>query len=689
MKTSGWILTPLVLLLGVLITSEMVHLVAVTSEQLEARGERILVSYQDFAEAALGKTLGSCPKRVEEPACAARGATTPCTMWLLFFFPTAFIVIVASGIFPSVTGWWLSAVSSTLSLFGMIFGGLILESHNLQLTSPILWPWPLGGDVNDAGRKWWAVLLTSTTLFYSFVDIGSLLHNSAWIGVGLTLFCMVCVYGGTFAEFQSAEDFHDSCRSFEAVPFQSFGINVASASGPLESFLGTFSVFSYIMYAFAIVVTLPTLRSTMKDGLGVTLGWGITLHLLCSDAIYVPVTVVATEALLPPAWVAKRWVSILLRVAVALLRLLVAALDFIKMTNLTSAACVTMNNIILPILAFYSVPDLPSSRLRKLLHAVVLAFGVSSMVFGTISAILDLAASGNNLATGTFPRCLAAKTALPRRVRENLLEEVAMPVLESHPLFEFLSKIAHPEMARQCHKAIKEKSVIHGEEVFQPNSSADRMFFVQSGRLKYQPDISPLDSEDVLEGTRVAEATLWLKWEYRGRLNCEDHSAHFMALDDSRPCRIARAPFFRKAMARSSLCDSVTMYARLFLQALIETYPEEDEASDLFGRDDQLKSLVKTVKGDGAAKFSALGVQRGPDFVEAFDAWKEVWMQSRNRKVREKSCLGRFWKLFYQQTEGRSSNREVQRTVEVADVSEIEPIEPSGLSGLSDSESVE
>ena len=45
----------------------------------------------------------------------------------------------------------------------------LVRSHNLQLTSPILWPWPLGGDVNDAGRKWWAVLLTSTTLFYSFV----------------------------------------------------------------------------------------------------------------------------------------------------------------------------------------------------------------------------------------------------------------------------------------------------------------------------------------------------------------------------------------------------------------------------------------------------------------------------------------------------------------------------------------
>ncbi|CAK9096900.1 unnamed protein product, partial [Durusdinium trenchii] len=154
----------------------------------------------------------------------------------------------------------------------MIFGGLILESHNLQLTSPILWPWPLGGDVNDAGRKWWAVLLTSTTLFYSFVDIGSLLHNSAWIGVGLTLFCMVCVYGGTFAEFQSAEDFHDSCRSlWNSVTKTYQPISPEHMCGFEESFLGTFSVFSYIMYAFAIVVTLPTLRSTMKEKRSLTI----------------------------------------------------------------------------------------------------------------------------------------------------------------------------------------------------------------------------------------------------------------------------------------------------------------------------------------------------------------------------------------------------------------------------------
>lgn len=424
MKTFGWIFTPLTLVIGVVVTLEMVHLVAETCDKLEKDGQMI-ISYQDFAEAALGRT-----------------------------------------------GWWLSAVSSTLSLFGMIFGGLILESHNLQLTAPIPWNWPLGGDPSDAGRKWWALLLTSTTLFYCFVDMGSLLHNSAWIGIALTLFCMVCVYGGTFAQFQYASDFNESCRNSKVMPYHSLGLNTAGVDGPFESFLNTFSVFSYIMYAFAIVVTLPTLRSTMKEKTSLTsscvvafsivaveflvimlvsywifgnlgpeniidglkkqrdelpgwwalqhpwntgkptvladaLGWGLTLHLLCSDAIYIPVTVVATEALLPRSWVARRPVSILVRIFVALLRFLVAALvqDFIKMTNLTSAACVTMNNIILPVFCFYVVGPYRIEgdaagrqcfKFRRFFHALILAFGVFSMIFGTISAIVALVPKATN-----------------------------------------------------------------------------------------------------------------------------------------------------------------------------------------------------------------------------------------------------------------------------------------------------
>ena len=424
MKTFGWIITPIVLFLGVLLTSEMVHLVGCTSEKLEQDSGKEIVSYQDFADAALGKT-----------------------------------------------GWWLSAISSTLSLFGMIFGGLILESSNLQITSPIMWSWPLGGQADDAGRKWWAVLLTSTTLFYSFVDIGSLLHNSAWIGIALTVFCMVCVYGGTFEQFSNLDSFNKDCMNSDSVPYRSTGMNV-SGDGPFDSFLNMFNVFSYIMYAFAIVVTLPTLRSTMKQRrkltpmcviafgivaaefllimiayywifgnlgptniidamrksrdqllpgwwatvdcwsvgsptwLGQLLGWGITLHLLCSDAIYVPVTVVAVEALLPPRLAEKRRVWFLVRVGVSLLRLFVATLvkDFVKMSNLTSSACVTLNNLILPVWAFHKAGPAGSGPCRRAAHVLVLLLGAFSMVFGTMGAVRDLVQSGEAPPAGAFPR---------------------------------------------------------------------------------------------------------------------------------------------------------------------------------------------------------------------------------------------------------------------------------------------
>eukprot|EP00439_Symbiodinium_sp_Y106_P058119 s474_g8.t1 len=279
-----------------LLTSEMVHLVGVTSEAIELRTGEEIQSYQDFAEASLGRP-----------------------------------------------GWWLSAISSTLSLPPG------LNQGNMQITSPITWHWPLGGDPNDGGRKWWAVLLTSTTLFYSYVDIGHLLHNSAWIGVGLTLFCLVCVYAGTFQLINALLKSEClklvcDCATTWNQPYRSVGVNVGGEEPAFESFLSLFSVFSYVMYAFAIVVTLPTLRSTMQDRsqltpmciiaftvvsmelpsnlgpeniidgmragrdeilpgwwatvdpwgvgnpswLGQALGWGITLHLLCSDAIYVP-----------------------------------------------------------------------------------------------------------------------------------------------------------------------------------------------------------------------------------------------------------------------------------------------------------------------------------------------------------------------------------------------------------------
>mmetsp|Transcript_57286 Transcript_57286/g.93249 ORF Transcript_57286/g.93249 Transcript_57286/m.93249 type:complete len:95 (-) Transcript_57286:8-292(-) len=71
-----------------------------------------------------------------------------------------------------------------------------------------------------------------------------------------------------------------------------------------------------------------------------------------------------------------------------------------------------MNNIILPVLCFYVVgPHRLNGtgvgfrfQLRRLVHAMILAFGLFSMVFGTVSALRDLRKASSAPLTGSFPR---------------------------------------------------------------------------------------------------------------------------------------------------------------------------------------------------------------------------------------------------------------------------------------------
>lgn len=130
--------------------------------------------------------------------------------------------------------------------------------------------------------------------------------------------------------------------------------------------------------------------------------------MLCSDAIYVPCTVVAVEALLPRSTAQKRIVWVTLRIAISVLRLFVAVYvkDFVKMTNLTSAAFVTMNNILLPILAFYVAgPSEKAGHIRRLVHMLMFLVGACNMVFGTISSVQELFADvAHTVEADRFPR---------------------------------------------------------------------------------------------------------------------------------------------------------------------------------------------------------------------------------------------------------------------------------------------
>merc|ERR1712019_155887 len=97
------------------------------------------------------------------------------------------------------------------------------------------------------------------------MGIGRLLHKAGFIGVGLTIGCMIFVYGGTFREFAEKDTFHPDCMDGVTVPYQSTWVNTGGDGISFQSFLDLFSVSSYMVFIFAIVVTVPTLRHTMQN----------------------------------------------------------------------------------------------------------------------------------------------------------------------------------------------------------------------------------------------------------------------------------------------------------------------------------------------------------------------------------------------------------------------------------------
>mmetsp|Transcript_4517 Transcript_4517/g.10546 ORF Transcript_4517/g.10546 Transcript_4517/m.10546 type:complete len:767 (-) Transcript_4517:90-2390(-) len=220
---------------------------------------------------------------------------------------------------------------------------------------------------------------------------------------------------------------------------------------------------------------------------------------------------------------------------------------------------------------------------------------------------------------------------LPRKLLSQLQHEVGMPVMQQHGLLNYLSSVNHEDIARLCHKAFVEVAVIHGEELFQAGNAGEKMWFMRGGRLHYVWEPDPHMQEDVTEGMRVSEASLWLKWEYRGRLYCEDQSSHIFHLN---------AHAFRKAISRSELLEGASIYARLFLRMLGDEYGQlQDAASDLFGTDEHVKEIMKLVRSweDGAAKVFASLMENALGIEEVFDAWREAVAARKQAEATQRS----------------------------------------------------
>jgi len=249
----------------------------------------------------------------------------------------------------------------------------------LNFVFPISTPW-LGCDT--CGHKWWALLLTPLCILYCFADAARLLKKSAFIGPIVCILTVLFAWMGAGNSIVDVADVPDACHIARRVlppPEDFFHVGFL---------LQLSQVGSYGFYSFAVIVTVPSLRSQMKRkgkaapgaifaytlclfmflpimllavpgfgdmvpqnlvdgmrterpagwwamnrpfetgrimGVGVALDFVVTLNLLLTEAIYIPCTLMAIEASFPGVFRrGPTWARVLMRLGYTFFRLFVA-----------------------------------------------------------------------------------------------------------------------------------------------------------------------------------------------------------------------------------------------------------------------------------------------------------------------------------------------------------------------------
>eukprot|EP00449_Zooxanthella_nutricula_P066222 CAMPEP_0198560456 /NCGR_PEP_ID=MMETSP1462-20131121/93987_1 /TAXON_ID=1333877 /ORGANISM="Brandtodinium nutriculum, Strain RCC3387" /LENGTH=517 /DNA_ID=CAMNT_0044291323 /DNA_START=33 /DNA_END=1583 /DNA_ORIENTATION=- len=411
MQQGGWVMTPLMLVVGTAVISEMVWVVSTTIDNTTTKDRPAPRSYKEYIGLALGRP-----------------------------------------------GELVSAVTSTFSLFSMICGGLIVLAQNMEAIMPLPQAW---GD----GQKWWALFLTAETLVFVFVDIGDLLDKAAWLGPFVTAGVFIMVFWGCANALLAKAEIPEAC-----IPSAEY-TSMWTAHGFGDGMLSLAQLGSYSIFVFAIVVTVPTLKSqtakprrvvhmsllafaiaTMlfvalmvtyyaafgnigpenviqgmktdrpagwwatvepwrtgkETHLGKILATLVNVHLCLSDVVYVGCTVVAFEALFPRKYRHGWRVWITVRVFITVARTLVATLitSFTTLSSLTGSLFVVLNNILLPILGFWAVGGSKAAGPgRMLAHAIMFTFAVYMVGAGTWGSIQNLVTHAHNPPKiGCFPR---------------------------------------------------------------------------------------------------------------------------------------------------------------------------------------------------------------------------------------------------------------------------------------------
>eukprot|EP00931_Biecheleriopsis_adriatica_P010058 TRINITY_DN111157_c0_g1_i1.p1 TRINITY_DN111157_c0_g1~~TRINITY_DN111157_c0_g1_i1.p1 ORF type:complete len:506 (-),score=80.46 TRINITY_DN111157_c0_g1_i1:125-1585(-) len=208
MTSSGWIAFPLIFILGMFAISEMVWLVSTAIDvKCKETGCDPPSSYKEYARLVLG---------------------TP--------------------------GEAVSSLTSTFALLSYTCGGIIILAQNMQALVPVPETWP-GGE--GAGQKWWALFLTAETLLFCFVDLSQLLDKAACLGPIVTFGVFFMAAWGCAHAWTALKEIPEECLNGTS-EYHSMWPHSSDIMG-LVSDLAKLG--SYAIFTFAIVVTVPTLKS--------------------------------------------------------------------------------------------------------------------------------------------------------------------------------------------------------------------------------------------------------------------------------------------------------------------------------------------------------------------------------------------------------------------------------------------
>jgi len=220
-----------------------------------------------------------------------------------------------------------------------------------------------------------------------------------------------------------------------------------------------------------------------------------------------------------------------------------------------------------------------------------------------------------------------ALNLLPQRIRQELAKESCMPILVGHALFERYSRMESEVMVRLCSSAIREKSMLTGEELF-AGGDVKEMFFVVSGAMEYlETQANGLDVRfTVPTGGWACEVALWAAHaEIDGPFLAAAGGSELMLIHSSEFQTVVKGQIESTALLAS--------YAELFVREFNNASKEEELGNPLFNNPDMVYNLTQLALerrnpniGKEVAVLQDVLQQRGnqseisgPDVVECTD----------------------------------------------------------------------